>query len=228
MHSKEFQRHAGPTEPTCWPAPDHGLADSIPTSEHRCAPAFAGGLDPLCAHSTLQCVQHVPREALRQDLRARRAVTRRHLSEWDLGQATCQPFSQARACLANDGIKVKRLKRHLSGEERAGTRTQGPSGSGKRPSLYLYLHQALNVTPAVAGWSPGLQSLTPGRFESCLRSSCGILLRQPRSLRLRNGGGHKRTCVTRPLPGVPRGRSQVLGHRIPRLWRLGYLENGVE
>lgn len=115
---------------------------------------------------------------------------------WDRPRGSHPPRPRAR--LAKEEIKVKWLnKRTPNGEGRAGTGTQSPPGSEKRPSLHL---EALNVTPVVAGWSPGLQSLTPGQVR-ILPSQLISEFRQPGSLHPPSGGGHERPCVTRPSPG---------------------------
>lgn len=116
---------------------------------------------------------------------------------WDRPRGSHPPRPRAR--LANEEIKVKWLnKRTPNGEGRAGTGTQSPPGSEKRPSLHL---EALNVTPVVAGWSPGLQSLTPGQVRilpsQLLRNSAS----QGPCTRLAVQDGHERPCVTRPSPG---------------------------
>lgn len=134
---------------------------------------------------------------------------------WDRPRGSHPPRPRAR--LANEEIKVKWLnKRTPNGEGRAGTGTQSPPGSEKRPSLHL---EALNVTPVVAGWSPGLQSLTPGQ----VRILPSQLLRNSAS----RGPCTRLAVVATNVPAsrgrpqdAPRGRPPVLGHRTLRLWRL--------
>lgn len=120
---------------------------------------------------------------------------------WDRPRGSHSPRPRAR--LANEEIKVKWLnKRTPNGEGRVGTGTQSPPGSEKRPSLHL---EALNVTPVVAGWSPGLQSLTP-RPGSNPAFAAPSEFRQLGSLHPPSGAGWPRTSLRHAA--VPRMRHE--------------------